>query len=117
MNPEDTKPIQVFGVDYSDIFKASNERLVLQDQTNLTIIGPDGNHWDTKRISWDGLKEIKVKNNIVSGLSYDPMNDADEWVPFTYDLDAKILTGGSYYRYDNIKPWWKIWLKKILLFP
>ena len=109
MNPNDTKPIKVFGVGYCDIFNASNDRLVLQDQTDLTIIEPDGSHWDSERISWDGLKELKVDNNIVSGLSYDPMYDTGEWVAFSYDLDTKTLTGGSYHRYDNKKPWWKIW--------
>lgn len=109
MNPNETKPLLVFGVSYSDIFNAGNNRLVLQDQTDLTIIEPDGTLWDTERISWDGLKDLKVESNIVSGLSYDPMYDSDEWVKFSYDLDAKTLKGGSYHRYDNRKPWWKIW--------
>jgi hypothetical protein len=109
MNTDDTKPIEVFGVGYSKIFKASKDRLVLQDQTDLTIIEGDGKHWHTERISWDGLKEIKVENNIVTGLYYDTMYDADEWVKFTYDIETRTLTGGSYHRYDNKKPWWKIW--------
>ncbi|WP_162796193.1 hypothetical protein [Pedobacter namyangjuensis] len=109
MNPNDTKPIQVFGVGFSNIFKANKDRLLLQDQTDLTIIEPDGTRWNTERISWDGLAEIKVENNLVSGLAYNPMHDADEWVEFKYNLDAKILTGGSYYSFENKKPWWKIW--------
>lgn len=109
MNQNDTQPISVFGVGFNNIFKASKNRLVLQDQTDLTVIESDGSHWNTERISWDELKEIKVENNIVTGLSYDPMYDADEWVPFTYDLDTRTLTGGSYHRSDNKKPWWKIW--------
>jgi hypothetical protein len=109
MNPDDIKPIEVFGVGYSEIFKVSNGRLVLQDQTDLTIIEHDGKHWNSERISWDGLKEIQIENNTVKGLSYDPMYDADEWVEFSFDLESKTLTGGSYHRYDNKKPWWKIW--------
>lgn len=111
MHPNDTKPIEVFGVSYSDIFKASKGRLVLQDQIDLTIIEPDGTHWDTERISWDGLAEIKVENNLVYGLAFNPMHDADEWVEFKYDLDTKTLTGGSYHKYEieKFKPWWKIW--------
>lgn len=110
MNPNETKPVSVFGIGYSTVLKASDGRLILQDQTELTIIEKDGNHWDTERISWDGLKDLKLDNNIITGLSYDPMNDADEWVHFTYDIDAKILTGGSYHRYEAIKkPWLKIW--------
>ncbi len=109
VDPNDTKPISVFGVGYSDVFTASCNRLVLLDQTDLTIIEPDGTHWRTERLSWDGLAEITVENNVVSGLAYDPMRDSDEWVGFTYDLDAKTLTGGSYRRIDSKVPWWKIW--------
>src|SRR5688572_6240119 len=54
MNPDEIKPIEVFGVAYSGIFKANNGRIVLQDQTDLTIIEPDGSHYHTERISWDG---------------------------------------------------------------
>lgn len=109
MNPNETKPIEVFGGFYSAIFKASADRLVLQDQTVLTIIEPDGTHWDTERISWDGLAEIKVENNLVSGLAYNPMHDSDEWVEFKYNLDTKTLTGGSYCSFEYKKPWWKVW--------
>jgi len=109
MNPNETKPISVFGVGYVKVLKTQDERLILQDQTDLTIIETNGFHWDTERISWDGLKELNIENNIVSGLSYDPMNDADEWITFTFDIDTKTLTGGSYHRYDNKKPWWKVW--------
>lgn len=95
MNPNDTKPIQVFGVGYSEIFQANNNRFVLQDQTDLTIIEPDGSHWHTERISWDGLAEIKIENNLVLGLAFNPTHDAEEWVEFKYDLDTKVLIGGS----------------------
>lgn len=110
MDLDKTKPISVFGVGYSNVLKTENGRLVLQDQTDLTIIETNGEHWDTERISWDELKDLKIESNIVSGLSYNPMNDADEWVAFSYNLDNKILTGGSYYKFETInKPWWKIW--------
>jgi hypothetical protein len=109
VNPNDTKPISVFGVGYSQIFQTSNNRTVLQDQTNLTIIESDGTYWNTERISWDGLAEIRVESNVVSGLAYNPTHRADEWVRFTYDLDTKTLIGGSYPRLDRKKPWWKIW--------
>ncbi|TDL99657.1 MAG: hypothetical protein C4K58_07125 [Flavobacteriaceae bacterium] len=111
MNPNETKPIEVFGVGYSDVFKASKDRLILQDRTDLTIIEPDGSHWNTERISWDGISGIKVEDNLVKGLSYDPMHDTDKWVQFIYDIDTRVLTGGSYNKYfkKRIKPWWKVW--------
>ena len=96
MSPDETKPIAVFGVGFSHIFKASENRLVLQDQTDFTIIEPDGTYWDTGRISWDGFAEVKVDNNLVSGLAFNPTSDADEWVQFYYDLNTNILVGGSF---------------------
>ncbi len=109
MNPNDPKPIQVFGVGYSNLFKASKERLVLQDQTDLTIIEPDGTHWDTERISLDGLAEINVENNLVTGLAFNPSHNADDWVGFKYNLDTKTLIGVSYHSFEHKKPWWKVW--------
>lgn len=109
MNPDETKPVAILGDNYSDIFDASNGRLVLLGQTGLTIIEPDGKYWDTERISWDGLVEIKVENNWISGLAYNPMHEEDEWNEFKYDLDTKILTGGPYCSFESKKPWWKIW--------
>jgi len=96
MEPDDAKPIDVFGFGYSHIYKASNNRIVLQDRTDLTIVEPDATHWDTERISWDGLAEVKVDNNIVSGLAFNPNHDADEWGGFSYNLDTKILVGGAF---------------------
>ena len=101
MNPNDTKPIQVFGASFSDIFKANKNRLVLQDQTDLTIVEADGTHWNTERISMDGFSKIKVEKNLVLGLASNPMHDADEWLEFKYDLDTKTLTGGSFYPSEN----------------
>lgn len=100
MNPEQAKPLSVFGVGYVKVFRTNDQRLILQDQTDLTIIETNGEHWHSERISWDGLKDLRLENNLVTGLSYDPMNDADEWVPFTFDIDTRTLTGGSYKRYD-----------------
>lgn len=108
MNPDSSKPIQAFGESYSEICETSNGRLVLQEEISLTIIESNGSYWNTQRISWDGLGEIKVEDNIVTGLSCDPMHDADEWVPFKYDLDTRILIGGSYHKYTTKKPWWRI---------
>jgi hypothetical protein len=109
MNVEKTKPVKVFGVGYSNIVQTESSQIIIQDQTDLTIVEPNGEHCNTERISWDGLKEVKYENRIISGLSFDPMYDADEWIEFTYNLDTKTLIGGSFHRYDNRKPWWKFW--------
>ena len=125
MNPNYTKPIEVFGVGYETVIKTLGGRLILQDLTDISIIEPNGEHWDTERISWDGLKDLKLEGNLVTGLSFDPMNDKEEWVKFVVDLETRKVTGGSYRQYEfktvgqNVesvhskqglkKNWWKIW--------
>lgn len=96
MNPDDTKPTSAFGFGYSHIHHASDNRLVLQDQTGLTIIEADGTYWHTERISWDGLAEVKVEKNMVSGLAFNPNHITEEWVNFYYNLDTKNLVGGCF---------------------
>jgi len=109
MNPEKTKPIKAFGEGFTEAIQTENGQIILQDQTDLTIIEPNAEYWTTERISWDGIKNIEFENGIIKGLAYDPIDDANEWVEFSYNIKSKFLIGGSYHRYDNKKPWWKIW--------
>lgn len=101
MTPEDVRPISVFGVGYSTLLIAEDGRIILQDDTDLSIIETNGDHWHTERISWDGIKDLKLENNLVSGFSYDPMNSLNEWVVFTLDINTKALIGGSYRIYKE----------------
>lgn len=103
MNPENTKPLEVFGVGYETVIKTLDNRLILQDLTDITIIESDGSHWKTERISWDGLKNLKLDGNLVSGLSFDPINDKKAWVEFVVDLEKRNVTGGSFRQYE-LKP-------------
>ncbi|MBP3944591.1 hypothetical protein J5U18_13720 [Sphingobacteriaceae bacterium WQ 2009] len=57
----------------------------------------------------DGLGDINVENNLVSGLAFNPIDDSDDWIDFSYDIDSKKLIGGSYYTFEKKKPWWKLW--------
>jgi hypothetical protein len=115
MTPEQTKPIETFGYAISEILQTKDNTFVAADNTDLEIINPDGTIWRSARISWDGIKDLTLQNNIVSGLSFDPMNDADEWIEFSINVDTKEIDGGSYRRYydDNgnykKKPFWKLW--------
>jgi len=128
MNPNNTKPIEVFGVGYETVIKTLDGRLILQDSINITVIEPNVEHWDTERISLDGLKDLKLDGNLITGLSFDPMNEKEEWVKFVVDLETRKVTGGSYRQYE-LKPieqstesfhkkkglksaWWKIWKRK-----
>jgi hypothetical protein len=101
INPNETKAISVFGSGYASSFEAPDGRIILQDQTDFTIVEKDGKYWHSERISWDGLKELNFNKGIISGLAYDPMGAGYKWVKFSYNLDTKKLIGGSYVRQDS----------------
>lgn len=111
MDPDETQPIAVFGVDCKYAVRSPDGRLILASTVCLTIVEPDGTHWNTERISWDGLEDLRIDGSTVSGMAYHPMLDSDEWLPFSYDIDHRELVGGSFDWHEPLKkrPWWKFW--------
>ena len=96
MNPEQQEPLQTFGVNINNALLLKDNRIVAADDIQLYIINKDATLWTTERISLDGIKDLSVHENTVSGLSCYPLGDKDEWMPFTVDLATKVVTGGSY---------------------
>ena len=116
MNPNETKPIQTFGISINTAIELKNGNLLISDDIGIEILNDTGIEWKSPRISWDGIKDLKINEEILTGISYDPMNDLDEWSKFKVNLDTKEIEGGSFRRYytdENEpikqKPWWKIW--------
>lgn len=127
MTTDNTRPLETFGGSFQQVLIGDQKQLIAIDQTDITIIEPTGHHWNSERISWDSFKDIKLTGGIVSGLSFDPMDRENEWIPFTFNIATKEITGGSFGRYEFIpvgpnvqkverrdkkeksKPWWKFW--------
>jgi hypothetical protein len=116
MQPDNEKPIDTFGVTIDFVLRIDDDKIIATDNTDVRELSSAGQLWRSPRISWDGIKDIKVEDGILTGLSYDPMDEANEWVPFSIDLTTKQIEGGSYRRHytDNGQPiqkkkWWKVW--------
>ena len=111
MDPEQVHPMAVFGVDCKYALKSPDGQLILSSTVSLTVVEPDGTHWNTERISWDGLEDLRIDGSKISGVAYHPMLESDEWVPFSYDIDRRELVGGSFDWHGPPKkqPWWKFW--------
>lgn len=67
--------------------------LLLVDLDRITAHGEVGLLWQTRKISWDGLKIVDVGPTTLNGLAHDPM--AMRPVPFSVDLITGVATGGS----------------------
>ncbi len=91
MNPEDTKPISVFGWWYKAVFLTDDGRFVLYDPWGITVVEADGTYWHSERIALDGLKDVVVNGSIVKGLCCKPAG----WVPFAYDINTRTFLDGS----------------------
>jgi hypothetical protein len=113
IDPNQTIPLLIFGVDIIEYVFSEVYGFVFARGTNICILGNNKELWHSERISWDGIKELRVSGDIVTALSYDPMDDRDEWVPFTLDLLTRTIDGGSYIRYNRVKQkkWWQLWKK------
>ncbi len=57
------------------------------------LLGANGTLWRTRRISWDGMADLKVDGLKLTGKSWSP---EDCWYEFTLDLVDGTVTGGSY---------------------
>lgn len=112
MTPDLQKPVDIFGHAITQVISTNDGRLIAADITNLVIINSDATIWRSERISWDGIKDLTLLDNIISGLAYDPMHVSDEWINFSFNLDTNEFIGGGYRRHHfekAKKPFWKFW--------
>jgi hypothetical protein len=100
MNPEHVKPIVVFGAGYSKVFHLSDNRILLQDETDITIVEKNETLWHSDSLSNEQIKDLTVDNNVVWGLSCD-FNKGEKWRKFSYDLESKV------FKYKT--KWWQFW--------
>lgn len=70
--------------------------LVFSDGLGFEAMRKDGLWWQSPRISWDEIRNIKVEGTILRGEASVPGADGDEWVPFTLDLMTGHCEDGIY---------------------
>jgi len=98
MTPDEQTPIDTFGVDIKEAITTDDNKIVLLDDIYVMLMDDKGIIWQSERISWDGIKDVQLQDNILTGLSYDPIDRNNEWIPFSVDLETKRVSGGSYRR-------------------
>ena len=73
------------------------------DEPNILIFGnglwfefvfSNGKRTQSKRLSWDGMRDVFLDGLTLRGEAYDPMQDA--WVEFEVDVVEGTVKGGSY---------------------
>jgi hypothetical protein len=59
-------------------------------------VGPNGLQWRSRRLSWDGVRDVSVSGHVLRGDAYAPEGPDGAWYPFEVDLNTGDVTGGSY---------------------
>lgn len=119
MSPENIRPVETFSLTMREVIESEKYGLIGSDDTDIYIFDGNGLKWRSPRISWDGIKNMKISGSTLSGLTYNPMEDSssyDEWIDFSIDLETHEVSGGSYrlHFYDDgssrrKKRWWVFW--------
>jgi hypothetical protein len=68
--------------------------VIFQGLTDFTAIKADNSGWRSPRISWDGFRNIEVREAELLGEAYTPIGDV--WVPFKLDLLTGHCPDGIY---------------------
>ena len=71
----------------------NHDLMIFYDFTEIFAYGEDGLVWETKRISWDGIKINEVTGTEIIGQSWDAPNE--EYVEFRVDLTNGFHKGGA----------------------
>jgi hypothetical protein len=97
MTPENERPKTTFGMSIKNVIQTDGGSLICADDTHILILNNEtGEFWESERISWDGIKDLKINNNNLTGQSYDPTNLKMPWSDFSINLDTKVIEGGSF---------------------
>jgi hypothetical protein len=79
-----------------DLFFHPTQQAVVLNQQELSFSAIDtkGLLWQSRRISWDGFRSIRIVGSILSGEAWNPVHEG--WLPFELDLENGQVIGGSY---------------------
>ena len=84
-----------FGGDFHYVWEVQDPFGFVCDRQQLAFfrIGLGSVRWHTRRLSWDGFREVSFAPDRLSGLAWEP---ADVWLPFEVDVTTGASRGGAY---------------------
>lgn len=95
IDPEERCLSETFGGNISIAFAAPQANLlVLGNGIWLEAWTHTGLRWRSRRISWDGMSDLRLENDKVRGAAWSPIDDCE--YPFAVDLATGVVEGGCY---------------------
>lgn len=72
----------------------ANDLILSRQDIAFLRIGAGGVVWHTRRVSWDGFRDVRIERLTLTGEAWSPIED--RWLPFSVDLRTGRAEGGSY---------------------
>ena len=95
VNPEDRSQRTYWASNIEEVIRVADTGLLLvSNGLWFEAIERGGTVWRTRRISWDGLQDVRLEGNRLRGQSWSPIDDC--WAPFEVDIETGSVRGGSY---------------------
>jgi hypothetical protein len=95
VDPETRSLLYQFGGGISGVVQEPSQGLlVFADDLRLWAMSARGVCWETRRISWDGIRGLAVEGDAIVGEAYDPMSDG--WCRFAVELETGKVKGGTF---------------------
>lgn len=95
VDPDSRTSVEEFGVNLTDVSEVPElDLLVFTNGLWFEAFGSQGHAWKSRRISWDGVRELKRSGLTLEGEAYSPLDDG--WHSFVLDLRSGDVSGGSF---------------------
>jgi hypothetical protein len=95
IDPSERRLLSVFGGDIDGtLFVQPEGPLVFCNGIWLEARDNTRLRWRSRRISWDGMWDLRVENDKILGQAWSPLDDRE--YPFAVDLATGSVEGGSY---------------------
>ena len=95
VDPDAPEDVSTFGYDFHEFFLLPElDAILFVGDLEIQAINKEGRWWHTGRISWDGIRNIKIEPARLCGEAFTPVGD--RWVPFTVDLTTGECQDGVY---------------------
>jgi len=96
IDPATRRLLSEVGAAITGVWQLGDPPSLLLDHQGIAFerIGLEGRLWRTRRLSWDGFKDLNITPDTINGLGW--RAPGDTWEPFSVDLRTGRTYGGAY---------------------
>jgi hypothetical protein len=85
--------IDTFGGTFETLIRVPEKNIIVFGSSiHFEAIGTSGRTWRSGRISWDGIRSLKLEGSTLKGEAW---SYEDIWLPFALDVNSGECKGGA----------------------